>query len=132
MGRIIAVNLLVSIIVIIVLQLVGMLIFSWITPYKDLEELKRGNVAAGLAMGGKFLGTAILLGVASYTNHSIWYLMLWFAVGYVCLVLAYLVFELATPGFKVSQELQKGNVAVGILLAAVYVGTGFAISSLII
>lgn len=132
MGVIVVVNLIVSIAVIVILQLVGMFIFSWITPFKDLEELKKGNVAVGLAMGGKFLGTAILLGVASYTNHSIWYLMLWFAVGYACLLIAYWVFELATPGLTLSKELQNGNVAVGILLAAVYIGTGFAISSLII
>ncbi|OXM17488.1 DUF350 domain-containing protein [Paenibacillus herberti] len=129
---IVVVNLLVSIGVIVVLQLAGMFIFSWMTPFKDLEELKKGNAAVGLAMGGKFLGTAILLGIASYTNHSIWYLMLWFAVGYACLLLAYWVFEFATPGLTISKELQQGNIAVGILLAAVYVGTGFVVSSLII
>ncbi|SDT49348.1 putative membrane protein [Paenibacillaceae bacterium GAS479] len=132
MGIIVVVNLLVSIGVIVVLQLIGMFIFSWMTPFKDLEELKKGNAAVGLAMGGKFLGTAILLGVSSYTNHSIWYLMLWFAVGYACLLLAYWVFELATPNLTISKELQQGNIAVGILLAAVYVGTGFVVSSLII
>ncbi|MFF2089601.1 DUF350 domain-containing protein [Paenibacillus sp. NPDC058174] len=128
----IAINIISSIAVIVVLQLLGMVIFSWITPYKDMEELKKGNVAAGLAMGGKFLSTAIILGVAAYTNTSIWHMMLWFAVGYVCLVLAYFIFELATPGIKIGEELRKGNTAIGILLCFVYVGTSFAISSLIV
>ncbi|BCG57098.1 hypothetical protein PUR_05230 [Paenibacillus sp. URB8-2] len=35
------------------------------------EELKNGNVAVGLALDGKFLATAIILGVAAYTNSSI-------------------------------------------------------------
>lgn len=126
------VNIIVSVIVIILLQLLGMVIFSWMTPYKDMEELKNGNKAAALAMGGKFLGTAIILGVAAYTNTSIWFMMLWFAVGYVCLIAAYWIFELFTPGFKVSDQLKQGNVAVGILLCLVFVGTAFAISSLII
>lgn len=132
MGRIVAVNILVSIVVIIALQWAGMLIFSQITPFNDLEELRKGNVAVGLALSGKFLGTALLVGVAAYTNSSIWHLILWFAVGYLCLLLAYWIFDLVTPNLTLAAELQKGNVAVGLLLAAVYVGTAFAVSSLII
>lgn len=128
----IVINLLVSVVVIIGLQWLGMLVFSWMTPYKDMEELKKGNKAAALAMGGKFLGTAIVLGIAAYTNTSIWFMILWFAVGYVCLIAAYWIFELVTPGFKISEQLQQGNVAVGILLCLVFIGTAFAVSSLII
>ncbi|GIO87310.1 DUF350 domain-containing protein [Paenibacillus faecis] len=128
----IVINILVSVAVIIGLQLLGMLIFSWMTPYKDMEELKKGNKAAALAMGGKFMGTAIVLGIAAYTNTSIWFMILWFAVGYVCLIAAYWIFELVTPGFKISEQLQQGNVAVGIFLCLVFIGTAFAVSSLII
>ncbi|WP_244226757.1 DUF350 domain-containing protein [Paenibacillus protaetiae] len=109
-----------------------MVLFSWMTPYSDLKELKRGNIAAGLAMGGQFLGTAIILGVAAYTNTSIWHMMLWFAIGYVCLLAVYCVFDWVTPGLKLSEHLQQGNTAVGMLLFIVYVGMSFSISSLIV
>lgn len=125
-------NIVVSVLVIIALQLLGMVVFSLMTPFKDMEELKKGNVAVGLALGGKFLSTALILGVAAYTNSSIWFMMLWFAIGYVCLIAAYWIFELLTPSFKVSEQLVQGNVAVGIMLFAVYLGFAFAISSLII
>ena len=128
----IVVDLFISVIVIILLQLLGMVVFNWMTPFRDMDELKRGNTAVGLAMGGKFLATAIVLGVAAYTNTSIWHMILWFAVGYVCLVAAYWVFEWVTPGFKLSEQLQEGNVAVGVLLCFVYIGMSFAVSSLII
>ena len=128
----IVINLVVSILTIVLLQVLGMVIFTLMTPFKDMEELKKGNVAVGLAFGGKFLATAIILGVAAYTNTSIWFMMLWFAVGYVCLIAAYWIFELFTPGFRISEQLQKGNVAVGVVLAMVFVGTAFAVSSLII
>ncbi|MCM3000352.1 DUF350 domain-containing protein [Paenibacillus cellulositrophicus] len=128
----VVVNIVVSVIVIIILQLLGMVIFSWMTPFKDMEELKKGNTAVGIALGGKFLGTAIILGVAAYTNTSIWFLAMWFAVGYVCLVAVYWIFELVTPGFKISEQLQKGNTAVAVLLSMVFVGMAFAISSLIV
>ncbi|MBB3130183.1 putative membrane protein [Paenibacillus rhizosphaerae] len=128
----VVVNIIVSVIVIIILQLLGMVIFSWMTPFKDMEELKKGNTAVGIALGGKFLGTAIILGVAAYTNTSIWFLAMWFAVGYVCLVAVYWIFELVTPGFKISEQLQKGNTAIAVLLSMVFVGMAFAISSLIV
>lgn len=128
----IVINLAVSVLVIIVLQYLGMAIFSWMTPFRDMEELKNGNVAVALALGGKFMATAIILGVAAFTNTSIWFMMLWFAVGYLCLIAAYWIFELATPGFKISEHLQKGNVAVGTMLCMVFIGTAFAVSSLIV
>jgi putative membrane protein len=125
-------NLVVSVIVMVILQLLGMFIFSLMTPFDDLEELKRGNTAVGLVLGGKFFATAIVLGVSAYTNTSIWFMMLWFAVGYLILVAVYWIFEGVTPGLKLSEHLQKGNVAVGTLLCFVFIGTSFAISSLII
>ncbi|MBB6730728.1 DUF350 domain-containing protein [Cohnella zeiphila] len=128
----IVINIVVSVVVIFLLQYLGMVIFSWMTPYRDMEELRKGNMAAALALGGKFLGTAIILGVAAYTNDSIWFMMLWFAVGYACLIAAYWLFELVTPKLKVSEHLQQGNVAVGALLCFVFLGIGFAVSSLII
>uniref|UniRef100_UPI00358FA59D DUF350 domain-containing protein n=1 Tax=Paenibacillus radicibacter TaxID=2972488 RepID=UPI00358FA59D len=112
--------------------MIGMLVFSWITPFNDLEELKKGNTAVGLAMGGKFIATGIILGIAAYTNSSILHLALWFAVGYVCLLIAYWIFELITPGLKISEHLKNGNLAVGVLLSMVYVGISISISSLII
>ncbi|MFD1177574.1 DUF350 domain-containing protein [Paenibacillus puldeungensis] len=128
----VVINIVVSVGVIILLQLLGMLIFSWMTPFRDMEELKKGNVAVALALGGKFLATAIIIGIAAYTNTSIWFMILWFAVGYVCLIAAYWIFELVTPGFTISEHLKQGNVAVGVLLCFVFIGTAFAISSLII
>lgn len=128
----IIVNIAISMLAIVVLQMAGMYVFSIITPFQDMEELKRGNVAVGLVMAGEFLSTAMVLGIAAYTNSSIWHMALWFLIGYVCLVLTYWVFEWATPSIKVSEHLQQGNVAVGMLLAAVFIGIAFAISSLII
>ncbi|MFR9710999.1 DUF350 domain-containing protein [Paenibacillus sp. MB22_1] len=128
----IVINIVVSVVVMILLQLLGMVVFNWMTPYRDMEELKKGNVAVALALGGKFLGTAIILGVSAFTNTFILHMVLWFAVGYVCLVASYWIFELVTPGFKISDQLKQGNVAVGTLLCLVFIGMAFAVSSLII
>jgi len=103
-----------------------------LTPFNDFEELKKGNVAVGLAMGGKFMGTAIVLGVSAFTNSSIIHMALWFGVGYICLIATYLLFDLVTPKMSVAEQLQNRNTAVGILLCFLYIGMGFAISSLII
>lgn len=126
------VNLVISFIVIVLLQMIGMYILSKITPFDDVAELNKGNVAGSLVFGGQFLATAIVLGVSAYTNSSIWHMALWFGVGYVCLVLAYWRFDWVTPGIKLSDQLRDGNKAVGLLLACVYIGVAFAVSSLIV
>ncbi|BCG57097.1 hypothetical protein PUR_05220 [Paenibacillus sp. URB8-2] len=59
-------------------------------------------------------------------------MVLWFAVGYVCLVATYWIFELVTISFKISNQLKQGNVAVETLLCFVFIGTAFTVSSLII
>lgn len=128
----IALDIVISLVVIVLLQFVGMYVFSLMTPYKDLDELKRGNTAVALAMGGKFLATAIVLAVAAYTNSSILHMSVWFVIGYVCLIATYWVFDWLTPQMKLSEQLKGGNTAVGILLAFVYIGIALAISSLIV
>lgn len=128
----IVLNIVVSLLVIVVLQFAGMYIFSLMTPYKDMEEINNGNVAVGITMGGKFIATAIVLGIAAYTNSSIWHMSLWFAIGYVCLIATYWVFDWLTPSFRLSDQLKQGNTAVGILLACVYVGIALTVGSLII
>jgi putative membrane protein len=128
----IAVNLIISLAAIVALQFAGMYIFSLMTPYKDMEELNKGNLAVGVTMGGKFLASAIVLGIAAFTNSSIWHMALWFLVGYACLIATYWVFDWLTPGIRLSKQLQDGNVAVGTMLACVYVGIAIAIGSLII
>jgi putative membrane protein len=125
-------DLIVSFVVIVILQFLGMFIFSLMTPFDDMEQLRKGNAAVALAMGGKFLATAIILGISAYSNTSIWHMGLWFVIGYVCLILTYWIFEWVTPNLKISEQLVKGNVAVGALLAFVYVGMGLTLSSLLI
>ncbi|MFD0692511.1 DUF350 domain-containing protein [Paenibacillus sp. GCM10027628] len=128
----IVVNVLISLLVIVLLQFAGMYVFSLMTPYRDMEEINNGNVAVGITMGGKFVATAIVLAIAAYTNSSIWHMSLWFAVGYVCLIAVYWVFDWLTPGVRLSDQLKQGNVAVGTLLAAVYIGMALTIGSLIV
>jgi putative membrane protein len=130
--RVIILDVVVSFLVIVVLQFLGMFFFSLMTPFDDMEQLRKGNPAVALAMGGQFLATAIILGISAYSNTSIWHMSLWFAIGYVCLFLTYWIFEWVTPKLNVSEHLLNGNVAVGALLAFVYVGMGFTISSLLI
>lgn len=128
----IVLDIVISLFVIVLLQFAGMYVFSLMTPYRDMEEINNGNVAVGITMGGKFVATAIVLCIAAYTNSSIWHMSLWFAVGYACLLTTYWIFDWLTPGVKLSDQLKNGNVAVGTLLAAVYIGIAIAVSSLII
>lgn len=128
----IVLNIVISLLVVVFLLFAGMYIFSLITPFKDIDEINKGNIAVGLTLGGKFLATSIVLAIAAYTNSSIWHMSLWFAVGYICLLVTYWVFNWLTPGVSLSKRLEEGNIAVGVFLAFVYIGIALAVGSLII
>lgn len=125
-------NIVISLLVVVLLQFAGMYVFSLMTPYKEMEQINKGNVAVGLTMGGEFLATAIVLAIAAYTNSSVLHMSLWFAVGFICLIVTYWVFDWLTPNFSLAKQLEEGNVAVGSLLACVYIGIALAVGSLII
>lgn len=81
-----AFNIIESLVVVVLLQFLGMYLFSLMTPFDDMEELRKGNLAVGLAMGGQFIASAIILGISAYSNDSIGHVCLWFGIGYVCLL----------------------------------------------
>ncbi len=52
-------------------------------------------------------------------------------IGLVGLLAAYKIFDWLTPGLDFPQELSKGNLAVGIFLAGLFIGLGLLLGSAI-
>jgi len=45
-------------------------VFTLVTRYNDWEEIRQGNVAAALALGGKVLGVANIIRFSVLSNSS--------------------------------------------------------------
>ncbi|MDR6225594.1 DUF350 domain-containing protein [Desmospora profundinema] len=123
------------------LVVLGIFLFLITTPYKETQLIKEGAEtadsqkaaaakAASYVLGGKLLGLTLVLSSAIYHAASLVDLMIWGAVGAVFQVLIFYLFELLTP-FRVTSEIPKGNVSVGIFSAFLSISTGLLLASLI-
>lgn len=112
--------------------LVGLIIFELLTKkYKDWDEIKNGNHAVALSIGGKIVGISIILTFAVYNSGyaQIIDTIVWGGYGVLLQLLAYVLFELLTRKFSVQEQLQKGNISVGIISFCVSVGLAFVIGA---
>ncbi|MBM7660549.1 putative membrane protein [Bacillus mesophilus] len=109
---------------------VGLVAFEALTrQYKDWDEIKRGNHAVALSIGGKIIGICVILSFSVYHSVRLTDTLIWGIFGIVLQMVAYLLFELLTRKFSVEQELHKGNIAVGIVTFCVSVGLAFVIGA---
>ncbi|WP_138415320.1 DUF350 domain-containing protein [Aquibacillus sediminis] len=113
----------------IIVVLIGLVIFEYITKYKDWDEIENGNQAVALSIAGKIIGICIILSFAIYHSISVWETVIWGGYGVILQVIAYLLFEGLTRKFSVEQKLKENNIAVGIITLAVSIGLAFVIGA---
>ncbi|MDF2985091.1 MAG: hypothetical protein K0R50_601 [Eubacterium sp.] len=98
-----------------IVVLIAIFIFDLCTRYKIWTEINNGNMAVAFATGGITFGIANILKCAISANDSLIDTIIWGGVGTVILIVVYLAFELLTPKLNVSEEIAKGNKAVGFI-----------------
>lgn len=103
--------------------------FERVTKYNGWEEIRKGNVSAAMATGGKIFGICNIFRYSIGAGDSIYESMLWAAVGFVLLLVAYFLFEYLTPVFRVDEEIGKDNRAVGLLAMIISVSLSFIIGA---
>jgi putative membrane protein len=98
-----------------------MFVYEKFTPYRELQLIKAGNVAASIAFAGAILGfTFPLISVVFYT-HSLVEMVKWALVtGAVQL----LVFEVVQRMWHISDCIKEGRVSSAILYASIAISTG--------
>lgn len=117
-------------VVALVTGLVGLFIFQKLTHFDDWKEIGRGNVAAALASGGQILGLAHVIHTAILGNQHLLGTLMWAGIGFTLQIIGYFVFDLITP-FKNDQEIAKGNVAVGTMVAIITLALSHVVASVI-
>ncbi len=59
-------------------------------------------------------------------------MLAWGVLGFSLLMVSYFVFEFLTPGFKVDEEIQRDNRAVGLIALVLSVGLSYVIGASIL
>jgi len=97
-------------------------LYLWMTPYKELELVRRGNAAAALSLGGAVLGLTLPVGSAIFFTHDLVEMMRWGAIG--C-AMQFLLFQIMR---KHAKDIETGNVAAGVLLFCLSLSTGLLVA----
>jgi putative membrane protein len=106
----------------IVLMLVFLAIYVWITPYNELALIRAGNEAAAISLGGAVIGFALPIAVSVAVSHNLYAMIGWGVVASVVQMLAFITARLALP--RLNESIPQGKLASGIFLASLAIGVG--------
>jgi putative membrane protein len=115
--------------VVILCMVVFLAVFELVTKYKNWEEIKNGNMAVAMATGGKIFGIANIFR-HSISQHDSLITMIGSGVfGFFLLIIGYFIYEFLTPTFKIDEEIQKDNRAVGFISMVISIGLSYVIGA---
>lgn len=106
----------------IVLVLIFVRIYTWVTPQDELALIKANNAAAALAFGGALIGFALPLSSAITNSLSLLDCAVWGAVALIVQVLTFVVLRIAIR--QLPERINQGEIATGIFSAATAIAVG--------
>jgi putative membrane protein len=115
--------------VILLCIIVLLAVFELVTKYKNWQEIKNGNIAVALTTGGKLLAIMNIFRFSIQRNDSFLIMIGWGIFGFGLLFAGYFIFEFLTPTFKIDEEIEKDNRAVGLISMAILIGLSYIIGA---
>ncbi|WP_186576216.1 DUF350 domain-containing protein [Aquibacillus kalidii] len=109
--------------------IVFLAIFEIVTKYKNWEEIKKGNFSVAMATGGKIFGIANIFRYSIEHNDTIIESISWGTFGFVMLLIGYFIFEFLTPSYKIDEEIERDNRAVGFISMVISIGLSYVIGA---
>lgn len=107
----------------IVLMLIFIRIYTWVTPHDELALIRQNNSAAALAFGGALVGFSLPLSSAITNSLSLLDCALWGAIALIVQVLTFFVLRVTLN--QLPERITQGEMAAGILSAATAISVGF-------
>ena len=105
----------------------GATLYVLLTPWKEIDLVRRGNTAAALGLGGVLIGLAAPLAVSLSVSTSIQDILVW---GVATVVLQLLVFRLVDMVLRgLAQRIREGQVAAAVVLVGAKLATALILSA---
>ncbi|MGG4389611.1 DUF350 domain-containing protein [Priestia megaterium] len=108
---------------------VFLVVFELVTKYKNWEEIQKGNMAVAMATGGKIFGLANIFRYSIEHNDNLLRMLGWGIYGFVLLLVSYSIFEFLTPKFRIDDEIEQDNRAVGFISLVISIGMSYVIGA---
>ena len=101
----------------VLMLLVGVFVYMWMTRHDELALIRDGNTAAAVSLAGAVVGLAIPLAVCMANSASVWDIVLW---GVVTLVIQMITFWIIDLWLRdLSKRIEAGEIGTAILLVSV-------------
>ena len=111
------------------LLLVGALLFVYVTRYREMELIAKGNVSVAIVFGGKLIGLSLVLAGAIANSVGLLDMLIWGAIGISAQILFFFAAEWVTPRFRIQESLENDNKAVALFLFFISLSIGLLIAA---
>jgi putative membrane protein len=96
---------------------VGAVVYHLITPYHEIDLIKRGNTAAAVSLGGALVGLAVPLAACLATSVGTLDIVVWGVVTLVLQLLAYRIADLVLR--DLARRIENDEIGPAVLLVAI-------------
>ena len=97
-------------------------IYIRITPYREMQLIREGNMAASFSLSGAILGFIVPLASAIQHSVSLVDMAIWGLIAMGVQILAFIAVKLAIP--SITRDIPEGKGAQGFFLGALSLGVG--------
>jgi putative membrane protein len=94
----------------------GAVIYSLLTPYKEVQLVREGNAAAAISLGGVVIGLAVPLAVSLSASPSVLEIAIWGLATTAVQLLVFRITDLFLAGLPA--RIEEGDTAAAALLTA--------------
>jgi putative membrane protein len=106
----------------VVLTLVYIVIYMWVTPHAEIALIRENNLAAALAFAGSLVGFCLPLANTIAGSVSLVDCAIWGLIALVVQILIYFAARLPMP--KMSERIENGEMASGVWLGSASLAGG--------
>ena len=106
----------------VVLVLVYVIIYMWVTPHDEIGLIRENNAAAAIAFGGSLIGFCLPLASAIANSASLMDCVIWGGVALVVQIAIFFVVRL--PVSKISERIEKNEISSGFWLGSASIAGG--------
>jgi putative membrane protein len=106
----------------VVLTLVYIVIYMWVTPHAEIALIRENNVAAAIAFAGSLVGFCLPLANTIAGSVSLVDCAIWGLIALVVQILIYYAARLPMP--KISERIENGEIASGVWLGSASLAGG--------
>jgi putative membrane protein len=106
------------------LALLALFLFIYvrITPYREFQLIREGNVAAAISLSGATLGFAIPLAQSAAQSGNLLDMLMWSGISMAVQLLAYVAVRMLIP--DIARDIPAGKAAQGTFLGILSLATG--------